>query len=422
MHYILFILWLAFFCWVTTRVSFFKKSGLSARLILILFLIKIFAGVAVGWLTLHYYGTDIDYWDMNKQGWKEYKLLFSQPGSYFSNMFKSAYPNGYDGLFDTVHSFWNDFRNAIVVKVVTIFDIFSRGDYYINSIFFNFLCFFSHVALYMIFIQLFTNRKKFVIIGVFLLPSTLIFSSGLHKDCAIFFLQGMFCYYCFQAIRENKLTWKKLLVLVILFSLLFFIRNFIALLIIPALIAWLISSWRNWSPVRTFIIMYAATALIFFNTNGVVPQINFPQVIVDKQNGFLQLPPGNTDIYIHPLYPHFRSFLNNTPQAVNHILVRPYLTESSSRFLFLFAIEIFFYELIFFLFILFPVKDKGENPAPFILFAVFFTLSIFLNIGYTIPNLGALIRYRSLYLPFLITPMLCLINWGKIRELVRIKK
>jgi hypothetical protein len=45
---------------------------------------------------------------------------------------------------------------------------------------------------------------------------------------------------------------------------------------------------------------------------------------------------------------------------------------------------------------------------------MFFGLSLLMIAGYTITFSGAIVRYRSLVLPLLITPMLCNIDWRKL--------
>ncbi|WP_462253906.1 hypothetical protein, partial [Ferruginibacter sp.] len=132
---------------------------------------KIIAGLAIGWISYNLYNTGNDYWDVNREGWKEYQLLLSDPKEYFTNIFKSQYSQGYGGMFDSFQSFWNDLRNNIIIKFLSVCNIFSRGNYYINSLFFNFFCFLGHVAFYRIFIQIYKKQQWAVIICCFLLPS-----------------------------------------------------------------------------------------------------------------------------------------------------------------------------------------------------------------------------------------------------------
>jgi hypothetical protein len=58
---------------------------------------------------------------------------------------------------------------------------------------------------------------------------------------------------------------------------------------------------------------------------------------------------------------------------------------------------------------------------PFIYFCLFFSLSMLLMIGYTIPIIGAIVRYRSIYLPLLILPLICYTDWYKLKNLLHIK-
>jgi hypothetical protein len=47
---------------------------------------------------------------------------------------------------------------------------------------------------------------------------------------------------------------------------------------------------------------------------------------------------------------------------------------------------------------------------------------MFLIIGYTIPILGAIVRYRSIYFPFLLVPIICLTNWKQLKYFLHIYK
>jgi len=51
-----------------------------------------------------------------------------------------------------------------------------------------------------------------------------------------------------------------------------------------------------------------------------------------------------------------------------------------------------------------------------IYFSIFFSISLLLTIGFTVNNLGAIVRYRSIVLPFLVAVMACQTNWKLIGE------
>jgi len=415
LNYLLFVVYLVAFCWLLLRIPFIKKSGIDSKVILGLFLFKIIAGIAIGWMSLHFYGPGNDYWDINREAWNEYQLMITDPGKYLTNIFTSGYPDGYSGLFSSYDSYWNDLRGNIIIKLVSVFNIFSRGDYYINSLFFNFFVFFGHVLLYRLFIKLYPENRILVMIGCFLLPSMLYFSSGIHKDGMVFLMLSLFIYIVFQSLGQNRFTVKRLLFAGISLLLLFSLRSFIFLALVPAAIAWIVAVKMKAPALRTFAMAYLLTGILFFTVGLVFKKIDPPEVVTQKQAEYLRLQHSDTQIELSTLQPGFRSFAANAPQALNHTLLRPYLWELPSKSLLPLNIELAAYQVLVFLFLFFRKKETGVANRPFLLFALFFTLTVFLLIGYIVPNLGSIVRYRSLYLPLIITPVLCSVNWARVK-------
>jgi len=134
--------------------------------------------------------------------------------------------------------------------------------------------------------------------------------------------------------------------------------------------------------------------------------------VIQKQSDFLSLERANSYIGIKTLSPDFKSFLNNLPQALSHTLLRPYIGDFKlSLPLIPFIAELMLYQLLFILFLFFRIKDVPNRS--FIFFCIFFSLFILLIIGYTVPVLWAIARYRAIYLPFILTPVVCGINYKK---------
>ena len=408
MVYLLFFIYLLAGCWLLTRSGFIRASGLGNRTIVLLFLIKVSAGFLIGWLSIHYYSGGNDYWDNNRAGWEEYRLLWDNPYEYFTNLFRSTYPKGYGGVFDSFSSYWNDLKNNLVLKLLSLFNLFSRGDYYINSLFFNWLIFFGHIALFRVFIIIYPCKRIGVIIGCFLLPSLIYFSSGIHRDGLVFLFLALAVFYLYVLMREKNARFKRICLILLSLILLFLVRSFVFILLLPALAAWGLTIKTKWPAIPSFAAIYLLSGLILFNIGHVFPATDPLPAIIKKQSDYLNLPVAKTSIPLDTLRPVFKSFLHNAPQAFNHVLMRPYIFELPSGILLPMNIELLFYQLLF-LFFIFKGK-KTFRREPFIVFSVFFVLSIFLFIGYIVPNLGTLVRYRSLYLPYIITPILCSLN------------
>ncbi len=415
LNYLLFVVYLIVLCWLLLRVPFIKNAGINSRVLLGLFLIKIIAGIAIGWISIHIYGPGNDYWDVNDYAREEYQLLLTNPGKYFINIFTSDYQSGYTGIFSSYASYWNDLRSNIIIKLVSIFNFFSGGDYYINSLFFNFLVFFGHVILYRLFIKTFAGSQTWVIIGCFLLPSTLYFVSGIHKDGIVFLMLAVLIYSVHQSLTKNRFTIKRLSLIIISLLLLFLVRNFVLLALLPALFAWILTAKTKWNTALTFFGVYLLSALLFFNISAVNKNINPPEIIVKKQTDYKSLAAANTQIELTALEPSFKSFVTNAPQALVHVLLLPYPGVQPVNALLPFSFELFFYLFLLIRLHFFRRKDALRDNKPFLFFLLFFTLTVFLFIGYIVPNIGSLVRYRSLYFPLVITPLLCCLDWKNIK-------
>ncbi|MBK7434495.1 MAG: hypothetical protein IPI66_11755 [Chitinophagaceae bacterium] len=419
MSYLLFIFYLIVLGWMVPRFSFIRRSGLSSRMILGLFVLKVTAGLVIGWFSLHYYHAGNDYWDVNREGWKETQLLFRDPGEYVRNFFRSGYTHGYSGLFDSFQSFWNDLKNNLVIKLLSLFNLLSGGDYYINSLFFNALIFIGHVGLYRLFVDRYPGRQWPVIIGCFLLPSTLYFTSGIQKDGIVFLLLALLIYGVYFYIQQRRSGFWRILAFLTGLAFLFLMRSYVLLLFVPALIAWLLARRLPWRPRISFAGLYLMGIVLFFSLPSFFPPIDPPAIVVQKQADFRGLPGATTSLELDSLRPSFNSFIRVAPRAMNHVLLRPYPAELPSPILLPMNVELVAYQLLFLLFLFFPGKRDSPDRGALTSFLLCFSFSVLLFIGYIAPNLGSLVRYRSLYLPLLITPLLCSVNWKRVGQLIK---
>ncbi|MFC4263702.1 hypothetical protein ACFOWM_12475 [Ferruginibacter yonginensis] len=386
---------------------FVKNSFLPIRLIAGLFAVKILVGLLIGFINGYFFNHQTDYDSYNNFGIIEYDNLLHHPNIFFTDIFKSNYTE-YGAFFGSKGSYWNDLRTNILFKFLGFCNILSGGNYYINSLFFNTIAFLGHVALYRVFIHVYPTKRWSCLFGCFLLPSTLYFSSGIHKDLMVFTALGIFCY-CLYFMVQYGISNKKLIYCIICFLGILFIRNFIAVLILPISIAYIISikkKWQPWYVLGTLIIM--AFLLIIF-TQQFVPSANPLAVVTSKQAAFLDLERANSQYNVALLNGSLMSFIKATPTAVRHAFFSPLPNEFPVKMLNGFTIEMIIYWLLMLLLVW--QGKKYNNPNTFVFFMVWFAVFVFLFTGYISTAAGALVRYRSIYLPFFITPILCNIQW-----------
>jgi hypothetical protein len=397
-----------------------KNAGISARIIIVLFVIKIVVGCLNGLFTLPLSYGPSDARTFSIYGWEEYQLLLQRPKEYFIDLLQSGYDKPYAGFFQSHNSYWNDLSSNIMTKLMSVFDIFSQGNFYINVILYNFITFFGIIALFRVFDNVYPNKKKILIVSVFLLPSVLYFSSIIHKEGVILAAIGIIVFNTYYLLNYPSFILMRIVYIIAALLFIFGVRNFVFIALLPALIAWIIVHRRQYKPLLTFFIIYVITLIAFFNISSMFPTIDPPQIVANRQADFAKLPIANTQLPMDTLYPSFKSFSCNAPQAINHSMMRPYFSDHHlSKLTIPFAIELSFYGLLILFFFFIGIPSMWELPQTgkaVVLFGIFFSISIFLLIGYIVPNIGTIVRYRAIYLPFIITPVLCGIHSGLIRK------
>ncbi|MEO7922156.1 MAG: hypothetical protein ABIR30_00610 [Chitinophagaceae bacterium] len=417
MEYLLFVAWLVLFAWLVTKVKFFTGTGLSQPQLIIILLLKIMAGIFYGWIGLYYGGLAQmqDTWGFHTSSIQEYHLLFNDPHEYFTNLFKDPYEAGVSKFFETTDSYWNDLKGNLFIKVLSVFNIFSFGHYYVNVIFYSFITLFGTIAIYKVMTDVFPEKKTTVLLATFLVPSFLYWTSGIHKEGLIFTGISLIVYCVYFGLKEKRLGFRRITCMIIGFLLLLSLRNFLIIIIFPALLAWLLAN--KWPAYRVVIFgtLYLVFAVLFFTLRYINPRLDFPQAVVNKQQEFIQLKGGNSSIPIKELQPTAISFLKNTPQAINLSTIRPYPSDVRHILSLAAAIEIDCLLLMFVLFLLF--RTNGLRSKTLMYFCIFFSLSLLLAIGFSVNNLGAIVRYRSVIMPFLVIPMAAQIDWKRLGRL-----
>jgi len=413
LEYLLFAGYLFLFAWLVTRTGFFKKTGLSNAQLVILLLLKIIAGILYGWIGIYYgqFAYMYDTWGFHYAGLEETKLLYHQPAEYFNNLFYSGYENKYGSFLGSENSWWNDLKSNMFVKFLSVFDIFSFGNYYINVIFYSFISLIGPIALFRVMNDVFPGKKLQVILATFLIPSFAYWTSGIHKDGLVFMAISLIVYCFYFGLKENVFSFKRIVVVFIALLIILIFRNYILVILIPALLAWYLANRQPKRIGMVFFSVYFFCTLIFFTTRYLSPALDLPQAVVNKQKAFLQLQ-GNSLIKPSKLEPTVTSFVVNFPKALSTATLRPHPGDVKHLLSLAAATETTILLLLFLCFLLW--RTKGSQSKTLLWFCIFFSFSYLLTIGYTVNFIGAIVRYRSIIIPFLFVPMICLTDWKRI--------
>ena len=371
------------------------------------------AGIFYGWIGIYYgqYAYMFDTWWYHYLSVDEYKLLFQSPSKYLSNIFQSGYDDKYGRFLASENSWWNDLKSNMFIKFLSAVNIFSFGNYYVNVIFYSFITFTGPVAVYRVFSDVFPGKKIHVLLATFLIPSFAYWTSGIHKDGLVFMAISLIIYHVYFGLKEKRFKLSRIFSLLISFIIILSFRNFLLVIMIPALFAWILSYKMKKRTALIFISTYLISGLLFFSLRYISSGLNFPQAVVDKQKAFKSLQ-GNSGFDFPELKPTIGSFLANAPRALSSTTLRPHPGDVKHILSMAAASETAFLLFLFLLFLFW--RTNGVKSPAFIWFCIFFCFSFLLLIGFTVNFLGAIVRYRSIILPFLLVPVISLIDWERI--------
>jgi len=426
----LFILIIIFF--ILLKSKFFKKSNLPTKYLLLLFLIKLFASFMLYIIYTKYYShtrmqTDIfKYYD---DGYILYNALKHTPLDFFKMLlpFYDNDPYLKQKYFEKMNFWIKPYKvdiineNKTLIRLNALIFIFSNNNYFTHVLIFIFLAFLGQYALFLFFKDHFPETNQYILsFPVFLMPSVLIWTSGILKESILFFGLGFSLYYLNSFIKSKK---TKYLFLLIFFLFVTAISKFyVFLLLLPTIITFSISEFYKLSIKKTILIysFIISLFLFLFFTSKYFTNIDLVDLVIQKQKGFIKFTEKQftgSKIEIPILENNIFSFLINTPQALLNVVFRPTIFEFHNLMAFFSALENTFIFLLIIFTIIFLKKQKIKNIH---LLCVTFPLLLFSLIGLVTPVLGALVRYKIPALPFFIILLISFLNFEK--YLFNIKK
>lgn len=368
-----------------------------------MFFIKVGMGVLYGFIYSKHMA-EADTWIMYFISLKHTDVLTSNPLQFFISWLYDPEYN-YSEPFASGGSYWNIIKDFTFIKVEAIFNVFSFRSYYVNVLFFSFLTFFGNVAFLKAYSLLFPQAKKILVVfAAFLIPSTLFWTSGLHKDGLLFMLMSLIVYQLAMWMNAQKTTKGMLLNIFLCLLFIFMIRNYVALSLIPAILMCALNYCYPAHALKINISILVVCCAGFFLSSYISPSLDLPEWIVKRRIEFNALK-ANTLLPHNELENSFKSYLYNLPQAIDHGFLRPYLWDKLGIFYIPFAVELFAL-LVFVIYYVFNHLPLNTSQKAILCFGLFIFLANWLFLGYMVHIVGAIIRYKSIFLPFFVAPIL----------------
>ena len=375
---------------------------------MLIMFVKCIIGCIYGYLFLTVYKGD-DTWQYHQLSLQEYEVLKTNPLFFITDLFQHHYQQSQAlTFFNSESSYWKDLQYNILIKMLAVFNLFSRGHYYINVFFFNVVTFWGHYFLYKLLITYLPTKKQLLFLTIFLFPPLLFWESGIRKDGLIFpAITG--CIYYFTLLFHARGRGKHIIMCIICLLWVFLIRNFVALSLVPVFIAYYISVHYNKRAIPVTIITMVICVVLFFLTRFAPDSLNLPRQMAERQHKFMELK-GNSFLPIEPLNDKVSSYVGDLPAAINHSFLRPYITEGKSPLLLVSALENLLMIVILIGAFIHYRSLLNTLKSPLWLLLISFAVINYLMIGFTVPFFGAIIRYRILFEVLLIIPLIICVD------------
>jgi len=389
-----------------------KQINLSFRTITFIYAYKVLLGCIYGYIFLKFYRGD-DTWMYHRESLLQYEKLIHHPMDFVKDFLPYS-------AFSASHDFWEGMQFYIqdlefwtMSKLLALFDIFSRGNYYVNVLFFDFIAIIGLLLLYKLLFSFFQNKKIVLIAILFFLPLTTFWLSGIRAEGLLLLYIAIILYYSNKQFNNQR---KNVYLIYILFGLVgcLILRAQLLIVLMPAFFC-LTISWKNpKKAIYYFSAIYILCVAIFFGSLFISPQKNLSMPVIKRQQEFFRLH-GNTSFKLDSLQPSPASFVKILPQAFSNTFLRPFIWEAKGFLQMLTALDIILFWILLLIIVFFHEKKWKETLRnPLILFLGFFSITQIILIGYIVPFPGAIVRYKSIAELFLFILIISLSDFNRI--------
>lgn len=416
--YFIFITLLAICVLLILKWRFLKLEELNSKWLLFGFGIKFLMGFAL-WLIYTYYYTDRTTADIYKYYDDAQVILQQTQGNWTLRFqFLTGHVLNEDQFYSVIKNTLHWDRNVnepfndnrIMIRLNLLISFISGGLFHIHTLIFSFLSFLGSIALFKFIKEYSSLHSKVLFFTLFLIPSIIFWNSGVLKEAWLFFCLGFSLLFFQKLLYKTKTSY---LIGFLVFSfLLFHIKPYVLLCLIPGLVFIRLDFLFNWTHKLWKFMAIQSGILFLFMINyhqKIVQTINqkkedFTQLAIDSKAGSLIDSPSYENIF---------DLLLDSPKAFLTTLFRPMIWEVNSLFTLLSSIE----NILFIGILSLPIiyfKKPITKELNLVLFNLSFIVFLGVLIGLSTPVLGAVVRYKIPILPFYLLSVFTFVDFKKV--------
>ena len=423
-EFLLSIFYFSVFCFIISKTAFFKEEKIPTHWFIIVFGIKVIVSILLTLIYTTYY-TDRETADIFKY-FDDSKIMFdallTNPIDYFKMLFGIDFDNTYltsvyydqmnhwtrpyaDGLFSDTH---------IIIRFNAFIRLFSFGHFQVHNIFINFISLIGLTTIYKSFKSFLIQKERVLFYIIFLIPSVLFWGSGLLKESIIFFGLGLLLFNLYKITQKHSI--KAYLYIFIGLLLITYTKFYLLIALSIPVLGYFINLKLKKRISYGYIISFLSFLAIIKIAPYINEKFNLVYQIASKQQTFSRFisEVKTSSGFIIPELSDGWSILIYIPNALLNTIIRPYLWECNSIFVWLSAIENL--AILFCIFVvLFYRKKLTALQKNVLLFNLTFVFCLFSLIGLTTPVFGAIMRYKIPGLLLLLISLLLLVDLEKIK-------
>lgn len=426
--WILTIIYFVVFYVLIKYLSFFKKAGVSPLFLGGILAIKFLVSLVLFYIYTNHYPnrTEADIFKYFDDSKIVYQSVYESPFDFVQLMteykidndhFFESYlqkMNNWDRMYDT--NVYNDSRT--IIKFNALFRFFSFGEFHVHSLFFCFLSLIGTVSLYRVVTKLFNNGKSLLLILLFLLPSILLWSSGVLKESILIFALGLLLL-ALDKILHFKSKRLPFLTILLCLVLMIYIKFYVLVAFVPAIFCYIIANFWKRPKYQIYIPLLAIFGLLALFSKYIPPHMDLVKILEGKQEDFVRLAEfqdAGSKFELTDIDQSLLGIVKVIPEGILNCFIRPlpWQTKGAIYYPAVFENILIILLIIWSVWLAFKREIKiAEDHKNFIWFSVVFILLLYSIIGVTTPVAGALVRYKVPALPFLMVVLIYLLQHTK---------
>ena len=306
-------------------------------------------------------------------------------------------------------------ESRLMIRLNALLNIIGFKQYSFNALFFIFTSFLGIVITLQSLGKLIKSSSRTLLFwSVFIFPSLLIWNAGILKEPFVFLSLGLIIKGTCNLISTKKIHWKNITLLFLGFFFILKLKFYLLCCLLPPFISLLLIIKRNKHPIKPILIVSTLSLLTIIIVSYFSFEYSPIRLLSIKQNDFLKLATfykAGSKYTMTSLDSSIINFLKSLPIGFINGSFRPFPNDIKSILHLIPLIE----NLILIVSSIFLFSKRktiainiNKKQKTLVYCSIFFTIILFTLIGITTPVVGAMIRYKTPALLFLIIALISL--------------